>query len=185
MWLAIFLAIAVGGAFAYQHFTSVYHLATVQPGVLYRDGARSLGELKRAVARVQPKTVICLVTEEEIADPATPHFREEFAWLSEQGIRVERIPIRRDRLPSRDDVQRFLSWTAKPENQPVLIHCAQGVRRTGMMVAAFQMSVLGYDKERAKQAILTFGHSESTIGEIRSFIDGYDSKASTMPATSK
>jgi hypothetical protein len=41
------------------------------------------------------------------------------------------------------------------------------------------MSVLGYDKEKAKNAILTFGHSDNTINDIRRFIDGYDGKMMT------
>jgi protein tyrosine/serine phosphatase len=54
------------------------------------------------------------------------------------------------------------------------VHCAQGVRRTGMMVAAYQESVLGYDRERATQEILRFGHSDRSIGDVRRFIDVYD-----------
>ena len=50
----------------------------------------------------------------------------------------------------------------------------QGVRRTGMMAAAFQESVLGYDKARTKDAILAFGHSERSIGDVKRFIDVYD-----------
>ena len=176
----LFLLVAGGGTAAYQHFTSVYHLAVVQPGVLYRDGARSINELKRALAKTAPKTVVCLVDDQELADPGKPQFKEEIAFLQQQGIRVERIPVRLGGWPASDDVQRFLNVTAKRENQPVLVHCAQGVRRTGMMAAAFQMSILGYDKERAKAEILTFGHSENTIGEIRTFIDAYDGKHRTV-----
>jgi protein tyrosine/serine phosphatase len=58
----------------------------------------------------------------------------------------------------------------------VLVHCAQGVRRTGFFVAAYQMSVMGYDQQKAKDSILTFGHSDNTINDIRKFIDGYDAK---------
>ena len=60
------------------------------------------------------------------------------------------------------------------------MHCAQGVRRTAMMVAAFQESVLGYDKQQARDAILTFGHSDKTVDDIRRFIDAYDPKSRTV-----
>jgi protein tyrosine/serine phosphatase len=64
----------------------------------------------------------------------------------------------------------------------VLIHCAQGVRRTGMFVAAYQESVLGYDKSKAKAAVVSFGHGRNTIEQIDRFIDGYDPKSQTVPA---
>ena len=54
-----------------------------------------------------------------------------------------------------------------PGGGPVLLHCAQGVRRTAMFVAAYQESVLGYDKQRAKDAIISFGHSDRTVSEIK------------------
>jgi protein tyrosine phosphatase (PTP) superfamily phosphohydrolase (DUF442 family) len=178
--LVFLLLVAVGSIFAWQHFTGVYHLATVQAGVLYRDGARSEPEMERAVAKVHPKTVVCLVDEQEVNDPNKPQFKEEFSFLDRQGIRMERIPVKLGGWPSSDDVQKFLTIAAEPKNQPVLVHCAQGVRRTAMMVAAFQESILGYDKERAKAEILTFGHSESTVNDIRRFINGYDPKTRTV-----
>ena len=177
----MFLFVVMGATFAWQQYTSLYHFATVQPGVLYRDGARSARELEKAIAQVQPKTVVCLVDDTEIADPAKPQFKQEFEFLQKGGIRVERIPVRLGGWPSTEDIQRFLTITTDTKNQPVLVHCAQGVRRTAMMVAAYQESVLGYDKNQAKEAILTFGHSANTINDIRKFIDGYDAKARSVP----
>ncbi len=49
-----------------------------------------------------------------------------------------------------------------------------------MFVAAYQESVLGYDKQRAKDAILSFGHSAKTIDEIKKFIDNYDPRTRTI-----
>ena len=64
--------------------------------------------------------------------------------------------------------------------QPVLVHCAQGVRRTGMMVAAYQRSVLNYDKDRTTAEMKTFGHSQRMIGDVTRFIDTYDPKTEQM-----
>ena len=181
--VAIFLLLVTGGVFAYEHFTSVYHLAVVQPDVLYRDGARSVDELKRAIARVHPKTVVCLVEDQhEMNDPAKPQFKEEAAFLesARPAITMERIPVKLGGYPTTADVRRFLMIATDPARQPVLVHCAQGVRRTAMMVASFQESELGYTPQRAKDEIITFGHSESTIDDIRRFIDAYDAKSQTV-----
>ncbi|HWE94048.1 MAG TPA: hypothetical protein VG269_08810 [Tepidisphaeraceae bacterium] len=168
------------GFVVWRHYFATYHLATVQEGVLYRDGARSVHELESAIDKVHPRTVVCLVDDKELADPAKPQFAKEFAMLKERGINAQRVPVKLGGWPSTQDVRRFLATTAEPGNQPVLVHCAQGVRRTAMMVAAYQESTLGYDTEKAKAAILAFGHSDSTVNDIRRFIDGYDPKTQTV-----
>jgi protein tyrosine phosphatase (PTP) superfamily phosphohydrolase (DUF442 family) len=167
-------------------FLGTYHLKTVEPGVLYRDGVQSMREFRNAVRKVEPKTVVMLVDEKEVADPAKPQFAWEVEYLRQKGVRVEHIPVKLGGYPTSDDVRRFLDVATKNENQPVLVHCAQGVRRTGMMVAAYEMSVRGKDKERAKAEIIDFGHSERTINDVKTFIDGYDPQqriATTRPAT--
>ena len=82
-----------------------------------------------------------------------------------------------------DQIDEFLKIAADPKRQPVLVHCAQGVRRTGMMVAAYQESVLGYDQSKAKAAILSFGHSQRTMSDVTKFIDLYDPKQRSLPTT--
>ncbi|HZK80090.1 MAG TPA: hypothetical protein VFC46_03465, partial [Humisphaera sp.] len=66
--VAMFLAIVTGASFFWQQYTTlhVYHLAVVQPGVLYRSGALSEREWKSVIAKFQPKTDICLVDEREM-----------------------------------------------------------------------------------------------------------------------
>jgi protein-tyrosine phosphatase len=64
----------------------------------------------------------------------------------------------------------------------VLVHCAQGVRRTGMMVAAYELSVLKLDKDQAVAAIKGFGHSDRTIGDVKRFIEVYDPQTQQMTA---
>ena len=175
-----FLFVVIAGSMAWQHFTGGYHLAVVQPGVLYRDGARSPRELEVALAKVQPKTVVCLIDDQELQDPAKPQFKQEIAILEQHKIKMQRIPVKLGGWPTTSDVRNFLETTTNASNQPVLVHCAQGVRRTAMMVAAYQESVLGFTPDQAKEAIITFGHSDKTINDIRRFIDGYDPKTRTV-----
>jgi protein tyrosine phosphatase (PTP) superfamily phosphohydrolase (DUF442 family) len=181
--LLLVLVSALIGAGAWWYWGRTYHFATVQPGVLYRAGNRSAREFENTVQKVHARTVVCLVDDEEVASPQKPQFKEEFAFLKDQGVRLERIPIRLGGWPSSEDVQRFLRIVQQPENQPVIVHCAQGVRRTGMMVAAYQLSLEPgrYDKQKAKDAIQSFGHSDRTVRDVQKFIDVYDPQARTVP----
>ncbi len=177
--LAICAAI-VATVLIWKFFFSSYHLATVQPGVLYRDGSRSVRELSTAVRKVHAKTVVSLVDENEVHDLSKPQFAEEQLYLADHSIGYQRIPVKLGGWPTSADVQAFLQTMGNPTRQPVLLHCAQGVRRTAMFVAAYQESVLGYDKQKAKDAILSFGHSAKTVDDIMRFIDNYDPKTRTI-----
>jgi len=110
-----------------------------------------------------------------------PQFQSEKEYLEKKGIRLERIPVKLGGWPTKKDVDRFFEIVNDPQAQPVLVHCAQGVRRTGFMAAAYQMKQLGYDKDRAKESILRFGHSDRTANDVIRFIDGYDPATGTVP----
>ena len=180
MWIALIIAIVIGGGvLVWWRFVQTYHLATVHEGVLYRDGLRSQREFGTMVRRVKPKTIVCLLDPKEKAEEL---FAAEGPVCKTRGINYECVEIPLGGWPSDEDVRQFLEVVDRKESQPVLVHCAQGVRRTGMMVAAYQMSVLGWDKEKTKREILTFGHSRRSVGDIEKFIDGYDPVAKTTLA---
>jgi protein tyrosine phosphatase (PTP) superfamily phosphohydrolase (DUF442 family) len=178
--IGLFAVILVGGVLAWRYFTGTYHFATVQPGVLYRDGARSIHELGVAVNKVKANTVISLIDDAELHDPAKPQFAMEPTYLAEHGVHYQRIAVKLGGWPTSENIQAFLTTVQAPTSQPVLLHCAQGVRRTAMFVAAYQESILGYDKAKAKDAILSFGHSDNTIDDIKRFIDHYDPETRTV-----
>lgn len=180
--LVVLLAtLAVGGAYAWRCYLSTYHLATVQPGVLYRDGNQSPCQFETAIRKVKPKTVISLVDDNELADENKPQFQAEAQFLARKGVRLERVPVKLGGWPTKPDIDRFLMIVSDAGNQPVLVHCAQGVRRTGMMVAAYQLTRMGYDKQRAKDEVLAFGHSDRTSNDVKKFIDGYDPATGKVP----
>jgi protein tyrosine/serine phosphatase len=171
--LALLMALAIGilAAWIWRQYFDTYHLAVVQDGVLYRDGVRSAGQFAAALRKVRPKTIVCLVDDQEIAQEP---FMGEADVCRQNGIDLVRIPIRLGGWPTSEQVREFLDIVADPTKRPVLVHCAQGVRRTGMMVAAYQESVLHLNRDQAKAALLSFGHSDRTVKDVKRFIDNYD-----------
>jgi protein tyrosine phosphatase (PTP) superfamily phosphohydrolase (DUF442 family) len=174
----IALAVAVGGvsAWAWTEYVQTYHLETVQDGVLFRDGNRGMREFETASRKTKPKTVVSLIDDQELADPRKPMFAEEMAWCRQQGVNVVRVPVKLGGWPTTRDVRKFLDVVQDRQNQPVLVHCAQGVRRTGMFVAAYQESVLGWDDAKVKANLLTIGHSQRTVKDVERFVDVYNAK---------
>jgi protein tyrosine phosphatase (PTP) superfamily phosphohydrolase (DUF442 family) len=171
--------IAVGATGAWLTLRT-YHYATVDPGVLYRCGNRGIAEFSNAVGRLHPRTVVSLVDNAELADPAKPQFAAESGYLNQHRIEQDRIPVKLGGWPSSGDVRRFLAIVENPTKRPVLVHCAQGVRRTGMFVAAYQESVLHYTPHQAKERIVSFGHNAKTVDDIKTFIDHYDPASRTV-----
>jgi protein tyrosine phosphatase (PTP) superfamily phosphohydrolase (DUF442 family) len=177
--LIIFIIIAPvlsAGVFVWWRWFQTYHLETVDEGILYRDGNRGMREFATMVRKIKPKTVVCLVDDREMADPDKPMFAQEMKFLQEHGIRCEHINVKLGGWPDTSHIRRFLAVVSKKENQPVVVHCAQGVRRTGMFVAAYQQSILGWDDATTKAQMKTFGHSQRTVKDVERFIDVYDEK---------
>jgi protein tyrosine phosphatase (PTP) superfamily phosphohydrolase (DUF442 family) len=181
---AIGVLIALSGFWIWREHFQTYHLAVVQDRVLYRDGNRGLREFANTVEKVKPKTVVCLLDDAELADPAKPMFAQEMTYLQQHGVRVERIVVPLGGWPTSEQVKQFLDFVQKPQNQPVLVHCAQGMRRTGMMAAAYQQSVLKMDDATARDAVVMFGRKDTSrsVVDIRNFIDAYDETTGEVKA---
>jgi protein-tyrosine phosphatase len=184
-WLIVAaLALAVGvGVYVFLFYIQTYHFAVVTPGVLYRMGVRDQRELETTIRRVHPKTVVCLVTDKEVNDPSEA-FQAEFSILKADGIWLVRIPVPWGGPPSRAQVDEFLHIVKDQRNQPVIVHCAQGVIRTGMMVAAYEKNMLGYSRQQALDAVQIFGKGKGRADEVKKFIHSYYDSSSQM-ATSQ
>lgn len=168
----IVVAVLVGaGLFLFRFQT--YHFAVVRPGVLYRMGMRDTRELDNVLRRVHPKTVVCLVSDEEVNDPSKGDFKGEFAVLKKDGITLDRIRINAGGSPTAAQIEQFLHIVQNKKNQPVIVHCAQGVERTGMMVAAYQRDVLGYDKQQALNSVKIFGKGIERAEHVKQFIESF------------
>jgi protein tyrosine phosphatase (PTP) superfamily phosphohydrolase (DUF442 family) len=180
--VAIALAILVlaGAAFLiWRQFFDAYHFAVVQPGVLYRDGVRDMRTFQIAMRKAPIKTIVSLVdADEQQKEP----FLAEKAWCQTHGVTLVQVPVTLGGWPDSGQIKEFLSIVNDPARQPVMVHCAQGVRRTGMMVAAYEISIQGLSADQAKQKIQTFGHSQRTAADVEKFIDAYDPKAEMMTA---
>ena len=65
------------------------------------------------------------------------------------GLRYINFPLDDKDYPAPDAAQGFLQIVNDPGNWPVYVHCAGGRHRTGVMTAAYRMTMDGWDIERA------------------------------------
>ena len=171
--LAIVALLAIlAGFLVWRQWFQTYHLVVVDPGKLYRDGNRSLREFKNTLRKTKPRTVVAVIDQQEYNEPEFVAARE---LVQSRGMNFHWIAIKAGAYPRPEQVREFLAIASDPAKQPVLYHDDEGIRRAGMMMAAYQESVLGYDDAKAIATMQTFGHSERTIKDVRRFIEAYDS----------
>ena len=73
------------------------------------------------------------------------------------GIGLKRYPLRTWDIDDRDIVA-VLKIITNPANQPILVHCAHGADRTGLMMASYRMIVQGWTKEAARKEMKEGGY---------------------------
>jgi len=181
LWAVVVVALLllIGSGVWWTSFRT-YRFAVVEEGKLYRDGVRSRRELETAYRKAQFRTVVNLVSQEEAA---RPEFQDEAAMCREKGIELVRIAVKEGAQPTDEDVEKFLSVAKDASRWPLLVHCAQGIQRTGMMVAAYQQRVLGYDKQRTLDAVLGFGKGVERTDAVKAFIERRYAAAAASPTT--
>jgi protein tyrosine phosphatase (PTP) superfamily phosphohydrolase (DUF442 family) len=78
------------------------------------------------------------------------------------GIRFERYPLHTWDIDDRDIIA-VLKIITNPDNQPVMVHCAHGADRTGLMMASYRMIVQGWSKEAARKEMKQGGYEFHAI----------------------
>jgi len=134
--VVLLVALVAGGAYVWRCRLSTYHLATVQPQALYRDGNQSPCQFETAVRRVQPKGVVSLVDDAEMHDEDKPQFQAEAEFLQKQGVRLERVPIKLGGWPTKADVERVLAKRSCGLPQAPRVRIILRLRR-GQLLLAF------------------------------------------------
>lgn len=75
-------------------------------------------------------------------------FPEERAKAEAAGLRYVAIPIRDYRIEL-EKIEQFLRIVSDRDRGPFFVHCAQGIYRTGTMVAMYRITVQGWSVESA------------------------------------
>jgi len=89
--------------------------------------------------------------------------------LPGHGFRYDHISVKHFH-PELEDVLAFLAIVTDTKNQPVFVHCREGVDRTAMMVAAYRMVVQDWPRDKALAEMKRMGFNE--INErIEAFVE--------------
>ena len=108
---------------------------------LYRGGQPDYNGIK-LLKNIGIKTVISLRWNQKIIS-------RERALVEEAGIAFESIRLNYWTFPKEGVVARFLSILDDLAKRPTFIHCLHGSDRTGLLIAMYRMSRMGWDADAA------------------------------------
>lgn len=108
---------------------------------LYR-GAQPTEEGIQHLARMGVKTILSLRCGRRAS-------AIEKAAAEAAGMRFENIPLSYWKVPTEETIDRFLALVDDPANGPIFIHCFHGADRTGLLVATYRISRLGWSFQEA------------------------------------
>jgi len=169
-------------AFIWRYKTKPYHFKEVKHGVLYRSGLLLPQKLARVLDCYGIKTVVNL--HPVAADKITRGwYVDEMRICRVKGVNFINIPIPKNTPPTREQVAEWLSIIDDADRLPVLVHCVQGVVRTGMMTALFEIEYLKKAKQKALAELDMFGHElyVPRRKQMRDFILSYVPRVISEP----
>jgi protein tyrosine/serine phosphatase len=154
----------------------VHHFGVVVEGVLYRSGQPDRTGWEKIYRRCRFRTV---------ADLRGPEATEPWSVAEEDFCRarsIQRVHIPVDSISVMDrQVDAFLRLVADPARRPVLVHCAQGSVRTGVMVAAYRIVVQGWSYSRAIDEAKSFHFDPAKYKEYDGFLRDLASRPAAPP----
>ncbi len=125
----------------------LYNFGEVEPGRIYRAAQPSPLFLRWLVKHEQIQTLVNLRGKTQ---------GYESAFAARHGLRVHSFNLSSRRPPSDEEVQRFMTILADPENHPILVHCRNGADRTGYMLGLYRVQVSGWTVDQAAREMTRY-----------------------------
>jgi protein tyrosine/serine phosphatase len=85
-------------------------------------------------------------------------FHSDRDEIANSGLAYEHMYTKTWHIEKKEII-RFLQIVSDPNRTPALVHCMQGVDRTGTMCAVYRIVIEGWDKEDAIAEMKAIGHN--------------------------
>jgi protein tyrosine/serine phosphatase len=172
--LAVALVVAGASAYAIKNYAFHARFETVVEGKVYRSYQPSPQELRDWVARYGIRTVINLRGQ-------SPDLPQEQAATREAKVSLHTFRFSASRQPGQEDLVRLIGVLETAE-RPILIHCRQGVDRTGTVAALAAMAIGGQSLAQAK-AQLPLVKTSKGANDISDLIGDFESYCKAQGAS--
>ncbi len=162
-------AVLMAGYLVALQLTGNVHV--VQPGIVYRSAQLGRGELEEFIKSHHIRSILNLRGDDATAE----WYREEMEAVKSTGIEHFDFGIGATSPVRAAQVEQILG-ILRSAPKPLLIHCASGADRSGLVAALYLAEVVGEPSEKAaEQLSLLYGHfpyfGSGTVAMDESFWD--------------
>jgi len=163
------LVLSLAGPVLHMTVGSNFH--ELLPGRIYRCAQMSEAELASAVRQHGIRTIVNL----RGWQPGCDWYLGECRAAHAANVSLEDVSLSAGRLPPVSELRRLVRVLDHSE-PPFLVHCKQGVDRTGLVSALALLLYTGADLAAARQQLsLSYGHvSLGRTERMREFFDLYE-----------
>ena len=143
----------------------------------YYRGAQPEGRDYADLAALGIKSVINLTSDDAQTN--------EGAMVDLAGMTYFEIPMTTHEPPTAEQLAQFLGIVNDPANQPVYIHCVGGRHRTGVMTAAYRMTVDSWTPDQAFEEMKEYKFGADFLHpEFKRFVYRYRAETALATASS-
>ena len=175
--LSFIIVAVISGAvtwyFIYQH-KLYYHFKTVDSGKVFRSGCLSAAGLNAVFNKTHFKTIVVVRSESEVKENSDNWYTRETEFCKKNNLNFEFFNLGAGVPPNSQQVKRFYNIISNPKMYPIIIHCEQGVIRTGMMVAIYRIVKMGQTGQYVWDNMHKFGHNFNDYPQVKNFIINFN-----------
>ena len=152
--VVLLFAAAAWGIKEYRYFFWPKRFAVVEAGQIYRGGWQTPRMLRRILQQYEIKTLLNVACK-----PDEPYAAGEGPVARELGVMWNKILMPGTGLATLEQLDEAADILADPANRPIFIHCAAGVHRTNMSLAAYRLKYCGWSLDQALDEMAEHGYN--------------------------
>ena len=99
--------------------------------------------------------------------------KKEQAFVKGIGLSYYHFPMDAQKRQDPARLREILDVIAAPENQPILIHCAAGKDRTGLVAALYKIEYLGVPKKDVIKEMIMYGFDLKAFPHLLAIIEAW------------
>ena len=171
-WSLLILTLAgvLAGGWVYRQHHRYKHLATHEPGMMYRSAWLEPDVFAELIEKYQIRTVVNLCAPGEMGEARWEGQRQAVTNAGARLIEAS-MPVT---IESDDpELKRHVAILSDPNNYPLLVHCQHGVTRTAKFLAMYDIAFRGLSAEQSLAAQPLFGREEHNVN-VRAFTKNFE-----------